>query len=29
MPWDDPEPRKFAAFGCDPDGISRQTMEDH
>jgi Fe-Mn family superoxide dismutase len=29
MPWDELEPRKFAAFDADLDGISRQTMEDH
>jgi Fe-Mn family superoxide dismutase len=29
MPWDELEPRKFAAFERELDGISRQTMEDH
>jgi Fe-Mn family superoxide dismutase len=29
MPWDEIQPRQFAAFEKDLDGISRQTMEDH
>jgi Fe-Mn family superoxide dismutase len=29
MPWDEIQPRQFAAFQKDLDGISRQTMEDH
>ena len=29
MPWDQLQPRRFAAFEKDLDGISRQTMEDH